>query len=128
MDARGVLVWVRFQTGEGWMQRKMFKSTFYTDNDIYARALYLFNKRPKHLIVQTMGITCYQLTPSARAQISLLEQVNKQDWLMSAVDEINDRYGTFKIYHANALAGTKTVKQKIPFGGTKYFELLLGQA
>lgn len=128
MDARGILVWARFQTGEGWMQRKMFKSTFYTDNDIYARALYLFNKRPKHLIVQTMGITCYQLTPSSRSQISLLEQVNKQDWLTYAVDEINERYGTFKIYHANALNGTKTVKQKIPFGGTKYFELLLGQA
>ena len=78
--------------------------------------------------LQTMGITCYQLTPSARSQISLLEQVNKEEELTTAVDEINERYGTFKIYHANALAGTKTVKQKIPFGGTKYFELLLKQA
>lgn len=128
MDARGILVWVRFQTGDGWSQRKMFKSTFYTDSDIYTKALYLFNQRPKHLIVQTMGITCYQLTPSARSQLSLIEQVNKEDWLTTAVDEINDRYGTFKIYHANALMGTKLVKQKIPFGGTKYFELLLQQA
>ncbi len=127
-DARGVLVWLRFQQGGGWYQRKMFKSTFYTDSDIYAKALYLLNQRPKHLIVQTMGITCYQLTPSARSQLSLIEQVNKEDWLTTAVDEINDRYGTFKIYHANALVGTKLVKQKIPFGGTKYFELLLGQA
>jgi DNA polymerase-4 len=128
MDARGVLVWVRFQTGDGWSQRKMFKATFYTDSDIYAKALYLFNKRPKHLIVQTMGITCYQLTPSSRSQLSLIESVNKEDWLTTAIDEINDRYGSFKIYHANALQGTKLVKQKIPFGGTKYFELLLGQA
>ena len=128
MDARGVLVWLRFQTGDGWMQRKMFKSGFYSDSDIYSRALYLLNKRPKHLIVQTMGITCYQLTPSARSQLSLIEQVNQENWLTTAVDEINDRYGTFKIHHANALLGTKLVKQKIPFGGTKYFELLLGQA
>lgn len=128
VDARGVLVWARFQTGDGWSQRKMFKSTFYTDSDIYTRALYLLNQRPKHLVVQTMGITCYQLTPSSRSQLSLMEQVNKEDWLTTAVDEINERYGTFKIYHANALMGTKLVKQKIPFGGTKYFELLLGQA
>lgn len=128
VDARGVLVWARFQTGDGWSQRKMFKSTFYTDSDIYTRALYLLNQRPKHLVIQTMGITCYQLTPSSRSQLSLMEQVNKEDWLTTAVDEINERYGTFKIYHANALMGTKLVKQKIPFGGTKYFELLLGQA
>lgn len=128
MDARGVLVWLRFQNGGGWMQRKMFKSTFYTDADIYTKALYLFNQRPRHMVVQTMGITCYQLTPSARSQLSLIEQVNKEDWLTTAVDEINERYGSFKIYHANALMGTKLVKQKIPFGGTQYFDLLLQQA
>lgn len=128
VDARGIIVWARFQTGDGWQQRRMFKTTFYTDSQIYARALYLLNKRPKHMKLQTMGITCYQLTPSARSQISLLEHVNKEEELTTAVDEINERYGTFKIYHANALAGTKTVKQKIPFGGTQYFELLLKQA
>lgn len=128
VDARGIQVWARFQTGEGWQLRKMFKSTFYTDQQIYARALYLLNQRPKHLVIQTIGITCYQLTPSTRSQLSLLDEVNQQDWLTTAVDEINERYGTFKIYHANALAGTRLVKQKIPFGGTKYFELLLKQA
>lgn len=128
MDARGIQVWLRFQKGGGWQQRQMFKNTFYTDDQIYKRALSLLNQRPKHLLVQTMGITCYQLTPSSRDQLSLLEEVNQQDWLTSAVDEINDKYGTFKIYHANALNGTKLVKQKIPFGGTKYFELLLKQA
>lgn len=128
MDARGIQVWASFQTGDSWQQRKMFRSTFYTDSQIYTKALYLLNKRPKHLVIQTMGITCYQLTPSSRSQLSLLDEVNQQDWLTTAVDEINERYGTFKIYHANALAGTRLVKQKIPFGGTKYFELLLGQA
>jgi DNA polymerase-4 len=128
VDTRGMLVWLRFQTGDGWYQRKMFKTSVYTDQDIYARALYLFNQRPKHLIVQTMGVTCYQLTPSARSQMSLLESVNKADWLTTAVDEINEQYGTFKIFSANALLGKKLVKQKIPFGGTKYFELLLQQA
>ena len=117
MDARGIQVWARFQTGDGWQQRKMFRSTFYTDSQIYTKALYLLNQRPKHLVIQTKGITCYQLTPSSRSQMSLLDEVNQQDWLTTAVDEINERYGSFKIYHANALAGTRLVKQKIPFGG-----------
>ncbi len=128
VDARGILVWAHFRNGESWYVRRMFKSTFFTDTDIYARALYLFNKRPKHMIIQSMGITCYQLTPSSRNQISLLDEVNKEEWLTTAVDEINEQYGTFKIFSANALLGTQIVKQKIPFGGTKYFELLLKQA
>jgi DNA polymerase-4 len=128
VDARGLVVWLRFQTGDGWYQRKMFKTTFYTDRELYERALYLFNQRPRHMLIQTMGVTCYQLTPSARNQLSLMERVNKEEWLTTAVDEINDQYGTFKIFSANALLGTKLVKQKIPFGGTKYFELLLQQA
>lgn len=125
VDARGIMVWAQFQSGDGWYQRKMFKVPFYTDRDIYQRALYLFNQRPRHMVVSSMGITCYMLTPSNRSQVSLLDNVNKQEWLTEAVDELNERYGHFIVSAAEALEGKKNVKQKIPFGGTKYFELLL---
>lgn len=127
VDARGILVWATFQTGDSWYQRKMFKSTFFTDKEIYRRALFLFNQRPKHLVVTSMGITCYQLTPTTRSQLSLFERVNQEEWLTTAIDEINTQYGDFMVTSANALLGKKRVKQKIPFGGTKYFELLLNR-
>lgn len=128
VDARGIVVWARFQNGDRWRLRQMFPDSFYTDRDIFRRAASLFNQRPKHMVVQTMGVTCYQLTPTARSQISLLDDVNRDDRLTAAMDDINDRYGTFKLFAASTLAGTKLVKQKIPFGSTKYFELLLKQA
>lgn len=128
VDARGMLVWMHFQNGEGWTQRKMFKTTFYTNQEVYRRALYLFNQRPKHMIVRSFGLTCYELTPSTRSQSSLFDHVNREAWLTEAVDEINERYGTFVIHAASTLDGKRVVKQKIPFGGTKYFELLLGHA
>lgn len=128
VDARGILVWLHFQTGEGWAQRKMFKTTFYTNHEVYRRALYLFNQRPKHMIVQAFGLTCYQLTPSCRSQISLLDDMNKEAWVTEAMDEINERYGSFVIHMASTLEGKRVVKQKIPFGGTRYFELLLKRA
>lgn len=128
VDARGVLVWARFQNGESFVLRKMFKSSFYTDQEIYRRALYLFNQRPKHMIIQTMGITCYMLTPSQRSQLSMFESVNKEEWLTETVDELNERYGNFIIHAASSLKGKQLVKQKIPFGGTKYFDLLLKRA
>ncbi len=123
--ARGVCVWVRFQMGGGWQEKRMYKTTFFTNQDIWRRALELFDKRPKHLTVTAIGIYLYELTPSTRSQLSMFDDVAKNEWLTKAVDEINDFYGTFTVYSADSLAGKKLIKQKIPFGGTEYFELLL---
>ena len=103
----------------------MFKTFFYTDKDIYQRALYLFNQRPKELTMTAMGVTCYMLRPSLRNQISLFDEINRSERLTSTLDDISHRYGNFTVGSADIIQGDKIVKQKIPFGSTKYFELLL---
>ncbi len=124
VNARGILVWAGFKSGEGWKQRKTWKESFYTDREIYTRALELFSKRPRHLDITIMGITCYNLVPTNRPQASLFEEVNRQDRLTRAVDELNERYGNFVIHSLNTLEGKIVVKQKIPFTGTRYLNLL----
>ena len=124
-DARGILVWANFKGGDNWYIRKMFKTFFYTDKDIYQRALYLFNQRPKELTMTAMGVTCYMLRPSLRNQISLFDEINRSERLTSTLDDISHRYGNFTVGSADIIQGDKIVKQKIPFGSTKYFELLL---
>jgi hypothetical protein len=123
-EARGICVWASYQNGEYWQAKRMHKTTYYTNQEVYRRALELFNQRP-HGTVRTIGVFCYKLTPSQRSQMSLFEDVAKKDWLTKAVDEINDFYGTFTVYSATSIEGKKIIKQKIPFGGTEYFELLL---
>ena len=127
VEARGVCIWVTYQNGEFWQAKRMYKSTYYTNQEIYRRALELFNQRP-HGTVRIMGIYCYMLTPSQRSQLSMFDDIAKKDWLTQAVDEINDFYGTFTVYAGTSLEGKKIIKQKIPFGGTEYFELLLKTA
>ncbi len=126
VDARGILVWVQLASGEGWYLRKMHKTAVYTNQDVYRRALQLFAERPRTSPVAVMGVTCYQLSASRKSQLSLFDEVNQAEWLTHAVDEINERYGMFTIASAQALFGRDKVKQKIPFGGTEYFRLLLG--
>lgn len=125
-SARGVMVALHLQNGEYWVKRKMYKSAFFTDKDVYTRALYLINQRPKNEPIKQMSITCYQLEDSFRNQLGIFEETNKANWLTDAVDEINDRFGNFAICSAESLPGKELVKQKVPFGSTKYFELLLG--
>ena len=123
-EARGICVWARYKSGEHWYSKRMHKTTFYTNQEIYQYALQLFNSRPHGTIIM-IGIYCYMLTPSTRNQMSLFEDVIKKDWLTKAVDEINDFYGKFTVYSATTLNGRKIVKQKVPFGGTEYFDLLI---
>ena len=80
------------------------------------------------MIVRTMGIYLYQLTPSTRSQLAMFDDVIKADYLTKAMDEINDFYGSFTVFSADTLIGKQNVKQKIPFGGTEYFDLLLKRA
>ncbi|HUD06754.1 MAG TPA: hypothetical protein VMR34_02605 [Candidatus Saccharimonadales bacterium] len=126
--ARGVMVYVRYETGDYWYERKTFKSSFFTNAEVYRRALLLFNHRPLDAKPKEIGVTCYNLVPSNRSQMSLLEEVNKQNWLTQAVDRINEDFGEFTVTYANSLTSKEIIRQKIPFGSTRYFELLLNRA
>lgn len=124
MSARKITIWAYLQNGGRWKSHITEKQSFYTDKEICARALKLFNTRPKHMIVSTIGITCSQLEPSKRNQASLLPEINKQEDLITAIDEINERYGIFMIHSLSSLRGKKIVKQKIPFASVNYLDML----
>jgi DNA polymerase-4 len=126
--ARGIMVYVKYETGDHWYERKMFKSTFFTNAEVYRRALLLLNRRPTDHYPREIGVSCYALEPTDKSQLSLLEEFNKEIWLTEAVDCINMQYGEFTITYANSLSSKEIVRQKIPFGSTKYFELLCKRA
>lgn len=88
----------------------------------------LFNQRPSGTDVTTIGIYCYQLEPSKRSQLDLFEDIAKKDWLTKSMDEINEFCGAFTLHMASSIEGKKIIKQKIPFVGNEYFDLLLKSA
>lgn len=127
VEVRGICVWAHYVNGESWYAKRMYKSTFYTNQEVYRRALELFNTRP-HGTIRTMGIYCYQPETSTKSQLDMFEDTQKKRWLTQSMDEINDFYGAFTIHSATTIEGKKIIKQKIPFGGTEYFDLLLKRA
>ena len=125
VEARGICVWAKLQNGEFFKLKRMYKSSFYTNQEVYRRAMELFNQRPSGAVVTSIGVYCYGLEPSKVSQMSMLEDVSKIGDLTKAMDEINDYYGKMTLHMAITLAGKKIIKQKIPFGGVEYFSLLL---
>jgi DNA polymerase-4 len=122
--ARGIMVYAKYATGDYWYERKMFKTTFFSNAEVYRRAILLFNRRPRDAQVREIGVSCYMLSPSNQNQVSLLDEINQQVWLSEAVDRINEQFGNFTVTYANSYSSKELVKQKIPFGSTRYFELL----
>jgi DNA polymerase-4 len=128
LAARGINIYLLYANGDVWYERRMFKTPVYSGTDVYRRALLLFNNRPRGDWVRLITVSCYKLEPANTNQISLLDEINKETWLTEAMDTINHQYGEFTITYASTLAAKGLIKQKIPFGSTRYFELLCNRA
>jgi len=128
LAARGVMLYLMYANGDHWYERRIFNQPFFSNSDVLTRASLLFNRRPKDDWVRMMSISCYNLQPSNINQVSLLEEVNRETWLTEAVDQINSQFGEFTVTFAASLPAKGLVKQKIPFGSTRYFELLCNSA
>lgn len=128
LAARGVHLYLMYANGDIWYERKLFKTPAYTGAEVYRRLLLLFNNRPRYDWARMMSVSCYKLEPANTNQISLLEEVNKEVWLTEAIDTINSQYGEFTVTYASSLTAKGLIKQKIPFGSTRYFELLCNRA
>ncbi len=126
--ASGISVYIQYKTGDSWHSRKAFGSSFFTTPEILRRATLLFNQHPRLDHIVMISISCYLLEPSTANQMSILEDVNKEFLVTEAMDELNQRYGNYTITFANSLGANQQIKQKIPFGSTRYFELLCNQA
>lgn len=92
---------------------------FSSDVTIYALARRLFEEAPDEL--KEIGVHVYELEPLVDEQISLFyDEMVRERSVTEAIDQINQRYGDRTIHSAHTLESGVYVRQKIPFGSTRY--------
>jgi len=117
--ARGVIVSGRSLSQGYWHHRHMASLPFFSNQAIYAQAAMLFAQAPGD--VTMVAISCYQLENSLDDQLSLFgDQLAREQHVTEVVDEINRRFGDRTIHAADTLGTGMYVKQKVPFGSTRY--------
>jgi DNA polymerase-4 len=117
--ARGVLVYAKTTERGYWHARHMATLPFFSDSAIYAQAMMLFAGVPAGSY--EIGINCYELSDDTGDQLSLFgDQVAREQHITDTIDAINKRFGERTIHVADTLGTDKFVKQKIPFGSTRY--------
>lgn len=126
--ARGVSVHARSYSDQGrgwggkyWHARAMSPAPFSSNQAIYEVAKKLFESAP--VFVKEIGVSCYELSESTDAQLSLFGDELAHDLAITqSIDEINSRYGKRIIHSADTLTTNRMMREKIPFGSTRYME------
>lgn len=117
--ARGVYVYARTIERQYWHACRVSQSPFYSDKTINFIAQDLFKKAPEGIM--EIGVHCYELSDSEGNQTNLFyDELAREKRLVSAVDDINGCFGDRTIHSADTLETDGLVKQKIPFGSTRY--------
>jgi len=117
--ARGIYVYAKTIDHKYWHACRTYELPFYSDKAINALAQQLFSKAPDK--IKEIGLHCYNLSSNQDKQLSLFgDYLAREEHLTRAIDEINNRYGDRTIHSANTLEATRFIKQKIPFGSTRY--------
>ena len=117
--ARGVSVYVKSRSHGYWHSSTLSTLPFYSNQTIYQLARRIFERAPGD--IRELGIHVYHLEPLADERLSLFQdQLARERAMTEAIDDINTRYGDRMIHSAHTLSSGKVVKQKIPFGSTRY--------
>lgn len=134
-SARGVGIYTRFHATEAtlgesngrwgrrgnyWHETHLAPLPFFSDHAIWRITEQLFRHAPPGDI-REIGVHCYHLHDDNGDQLSLFgDELAREQRVTWAVDEINARYGARTIHSADTLGTDHFVKQKIPFGSTRY--------
>jgi len=118
-SARGIYVYAKTRESGYWHASRMSQLPFSSDRTISMLARQLLDKAPDG--IKEIGVHCYELEPAEDQQVSLFnDQIVHERQVTSAIDGINGRFGERTIHSANTLGTGLYVKQKIPFGSTRY--------
>lgn len=117
--ARGVFVYAKTTDRGYWHRRRTCPLPFFSNQAIYAQAALLFAEAPGG--IKEIGVTCYQLETDSSDQLSLFgDQLAREQQITEAIDVINQRFGDRTIHTAHTIGTDLIVKQKVPFGSTRY--------
>jgi nucleotidyltransferase/DNA polymerase involved in DNA repair len=138
LAARGFMLWLGYVREpawgsskgwggpRGWHERKMYKTSAHRADQLYARAMELYEHSRAaypNQVIASLAMTAYEVEPVRSDQLYLWESEDaRQDRIEEAMNTINDRYGEQQLVPAAVMKSKNPMKDKIPFGTVRYFE------
>lgn len=118
--AQGIHVACIYKNHTHWHRGHKVDTPMYTTQELYKKAQWTLNEQPEVKTITMLAVSCFNLTPSKKSQMSLFdEEEDKLQKISDAMDTINDRYGEFVITPALMMQMNTEIKDAIAFGGVR---------
>jgi len=115
-QAKGVYLGLLFHDYQYFHEGKSLDQPIFDSRDIYRTAFRLLSHSPHRLPVRNLAVSCFHLSPRSTLQLDLFNDVQRQKNLVTALDDINDRWGNFVITPAIMANTEDFVHDRIGFG------------
>lgn len=119
---KGVHLSLLYRDFDFWHKGVTFNEFIYDSRDIYKRAFQLLVSAPKRKPVREIAVSCFHLKKAENMQMSFLIDEEKKKNLVSAIDDINEKWGNFVITPGRMLGTENLVVDRVAFGGIKELE------
>jgi len=121
--AKGVHLGVSYRDWSFWHKGVSFPRALYDSREIYKKAFRLMYMSPYKKPVRELAVSTFGLLKSKNSQLELFYNVEKNENLVEACDEINERWGNYTLTPAKMFLSDKSyVPDRIAFGGVKELE------
>lgn len=115
-QAKGIHLALLYDNYQYFHEGKSLEEPIFDSRDIYRVAFRLLRHSPYKLPVKNLAVSCFNLSPRSTFQLDLFRDVQKQEKLVNALDDINDRWGNFVITPATMVNTQDYVHDRIGFG------------
>ena len=115
-NAYGIHVSLVYDDWTYWHKSHKFSTPLYSTDELFTKALLIFNQQSEKKIVTKISVSCFALSPLTIQQPDLFDTIDRNRQLSMALDKINDRWGEFTIAPALMMNMDKLILDRIAFG------------
>jgi DNA polymerase-4 len=114
--ARGIHLALVSKNGGFWHKGRLTKSELFDTRDFFREALNLLREAHPNSPVRNIAVSAFSLTQSESSQLELFRDISKNENLIKAMDQVNQKWGDFTLGMAESTQGGDVVLDRIAFG------------
>jgi len=113
--AQGLHLSLRYADHTHWHTGHQTQTLLFDDASLISLALSLYHQLAPHKPVKKIAVTCFALTRD-HGQLNYLTSSLKQKSLVSSLDRLNDKWGSYTVTYGSLLGSEAHVGDAIAFG------------
>lgn len=118
-QARGIYLSLTYRNYTSWRRGVTLKQSLFSSQDIYFFAQRLLSESPRLEPLRNIAVSVFNLSSAKNLQLGLFKDSLKQERLVRAIDDLNDRWGDFSISPGTMINTQDYARQSIGFGNLR---------